>query len=430
VAFKVAMVGWEFPPFMTGGLAVHCYELTRALAAKGAEIDFFMPKTSRDISVPWMRIRQVEMGPGAGGVAKFGGYPMPLAIAAAQASRSKKNPSPNPGSNPGSKGSAGLQQSYGWSFFDEVARFNYYAAQAIAAAHREEHYDLIHCHDWITAGAGAEASRATGVPLVVTIHSTESDRTAGLWPFEHIVHREIEACENATRVIAVSKRTKQQLVEKYGVPAEKVSPVHNAVSWNDCASGTVGKARAKAMLGLKHDEPVVLFHGRLCIQKGPEFFLRAAKRVLEKEPNARFFVSGGGDMMPRLIEMSFDLGIADRIVFVGQVPLDKVPLVYEASDVYILTSPSEPFGITVLEAMACGTPCVVTPTSGVSEIVASCLHAEYWDVDQIATRVVALLRLPELKQELAENGFREVQRISWDKVAEETLKVYAQVARR
>ena len=400
---RIAMLGWEFPPFISGGLGVHCYELTKALARKGVEIDFFMPDAGQPVNAPWMNVVRV-------------GCPEKKE----DLQRSRAGPygpefrrlfSMKPG-----------KDFFSMGFFDAVWAYNELAGRAVAEMNATRHYDLIHGHDWITMNAGIAAKKLTGRPLVFFVHSTEYDRTANLSPFQWIVGIEKAGVDAADLVMTNSRMMERQLWEKYGAGRQKTRVVYNAV---DACRFQCDRALEKAGFGMAGK--IVLFHGRLSIQKGPDFFLMAAKKVLEKEPDTTFVVSGKGDFLERLVKLAIDLGIEDRVVFTGYLPDEKLPLLYAASDVYVLPSVSEPFGITVLEAMAAGTPVIVSKTTGASEIVRHCLRVDFWDVDEMANKIIALLRYGELKEVLTDGAGTEVRGFSWGKAAEETIQVYCEL---
>lgn len=387
------MLGWEFPPFLSGGLGIHCYYLTRELAKKGVEIDFFMPKTRETISVPWMNIIQVDLS----GLKEIHGV-YKTAV--------EKNGFINLG------------------FFEAVEAYNNACSLLIKELSKKRKYDLLHGHDWIVMKTGINAKKELNIPLILSFHSTEYDRTANLFPYQFILEIEKEGAREADRIITVGKIVKKCLLEKFGANSDKIRVIYNAVDHKKFS-----KKASKKELGFPNEVKIVLFHGRLSVQKGPEFFLRAAKRVLEKEKKVRFIVSGKGDLLPRLAELSIELGIQDKVVFTGYTPDEQLPLMYAASDVYVLSSVSEPFGITVLEAMASGTPCIVSKTSGVSELIRNCLRVDFWDVDEMASKILSVIRNECLKKELEENGRKEVNGITWEKVASETLEVYEEVAK-
>lgn len=377
---KVAMVGWEYPPFQTGGLAVHCYELTHALAAKGVKVDFYMPRTDSEVVVQDRNIRIIPVAH-----ARFGAYI--------------------------------TRQAYGPEFFSNVHAFNNEAAERIARSDRRERYDLIHHHDWMTAFAAMKAKYAMGKPMVSTFHSTEFDR-AGMWPNEYILNTEKQALANADRVITVSNYMKGRLVEKLGADEKKIRVIYNAIDAGEF------KKRWDVTHG---KERIILFLGRLAEQKGPAQFLHAAKLVAERERNVRFVIAGTGEMLGYLINLAISLGIGGKVTFIGYLPDEQKRYVYAKSDVYVMPSVSEPFGITALEAMASGTPVLLSKTSGAAEITPHRLTVDFWDVNGMAEKIIALLRYKVLSETLAKEEFADVVNLTWDKIAEQTIGVYEEV---
>ena len=413
------MLGWEFPPFVSGGLGTHCYELTKALAKRGIEIDFFMPKTKYDISEPWLRIYQADWS-------FFDTYDFQHARLA---------PISYSGYMSGPAG-AGItksmlkalseragDKSYDLGFFEAVGTYNYLAGLMVEKLNPERHYDVVHCHDWIASRAGISIKKTTGLPLVTTIHSTEYDRTADLWPFDWILGIEKAAVAESDQVITVSKRSAQLLEDKLAADPAKVNVVYNAID-----AGKFPKHRETLKESGKATR-VVLYHGRLSVQKGVEFFLRAAQKVLSKDRNVRFFISGKGDLLSRLVEMTFDLGISDRVTFLGYVSDDQLKRIFCTSDVLVLPSVSEPFGIVALEAMASGVPTMVSKTSGVAEVVKSCLTVDFWDTDEMASKILSMLAYSPLSDEMRESSITETESITWDESARRTIDVYEKAIR-
>jgi len=361
------MLGWEYPPFKVGGLGTHCYGLTRSLADKNVKVDFYMPKTKHKFDNDKDNLAIIEVG----------------------------ETEIFPYDRPEDKELAG-------QFFEAVYRYNDLLVSRI-----EGKYDAIHCHDWLTMKAGVALKEKLGVPLVLTVHSTEYDRSGWLYPNQWFIDIEREGMEKADKVIAVSHFTKRVIVEKYGIHPDKISVVHNAVY-------PIGEGEKKN---------IVLFLGRLTIQKGPEFFLKTAKKVLEYE-DTRFVVAGMGDMLPRLISQAVDMGISNRVIFTGKLTEEEVRHVYQISSVYVMPSVSEPFGITALEAISAGTPTIVSNTAGVSEAFQNCLRVDFWDTDEMANKIIALLRYDALRNTMNEHSKREIELFTWDRVAENTLSVY------
>jgi len=371
---KVAMIGWEYPPFKAGGLATHCYGLTRSLADKNAKVYFFMPKTKHKIKNDKKNLKILE----AGEIDIF------------------------PYDRPDSKEIEG-------GFFEAVYKYNaLVAAKVKVSVKTNGKYDVVHCHDWLTMKAGIQVKEETGIPLVLTIHSTEYDRSGWLYPNQWFIDIEREGMEKADRIIAVSHFTKRVIVEKYGINPDKISVVHNAVY----------------PIPENHKQEIVLFLGRLTIQKGAEYFLHAAGKVLDYEPDARFVVGGAGDMMPQLINQAVDMGISDHVIFTGRLTEEEVKHIYGISSVYVMPSVSEPFGITALEAISAGTPTIASKTAGFSEAFKNCLRVDFWDVDEMANKIISLLRYDPLHRTLAKEGKREIDLFTWDRVADKTIDVY------
>ena len=295
------------------------------------------------------------------------------------------------------------------NFFEAVHRYNQLVvAKVKAVAKAEGKFDFIHAHDWLTMEAATILKQEMGVPMVLTIHSTEYDRSGWLNPNQWFVDIEKKGMEQADGIIAVSYFTKRVIVEKYGINPDLISVVHNAVY--PVAEGKKQK--------------IVLFLGRLTIQKGAEFFLKAARKVLDYEPDVHFVVAGIGDMLPRLIDQAVDLGISNKVIFTGRLTEDEVKHIYGISSVYVMPSVSEPFGITALEAISAGTPTIASKTAGVCETFSNCLKIDFWDSDEIASKILSLLRYESLRESLAENGKKEVELFTWDNVAGKTVDVY------
>jgi len=374
---KIAMIGWEYPPFKAGGLATHCYGITRSLADKNAKVFFFMPKTKHNARSDKKNLKVIEVGE-----AEIFPYDRPDA------------------------------KEIGGQFFEAVYKYNALVnAKVQASIKTNGKFDVIHCHDWLTMKAGIAIKEETGTPLVLTIHSTEYDRSGWVFPNQWFIDIEKEGMEKADRIIAVSNFTKNVIVEKYGINPDKVTVVHNAVY----------------PLEEGHKQELVLFLGRLTIQKGAEFFLKAANKVLEYEPDTRFVVAGAGDMLPKLVDQAVDMDISDSVIFTGRLTEDEVKHIYGISSVYVMPSVSEPFGITALEAISAGTPTIASKTAGFSEAFKNCLRVDFWDTDEMANKIISLLRYDPLHKTLAKEGRREIDLFTWDRVADKTMMVYNEV---
>jgi glycogen synthase len=390
---KVLMFGWEFPPFNTGGLGTHCYHLTKALSKRHHQITFVMPRVGKDIKHDFLNVLQADEAK----IIEIGCNLTPY-IPSFDIKFAPR----------GGKG----EELYGRDLFSRVETYTKLALKAV----KNESCDVIHSHDWMTFRAGALAKKAKGKPLVVTVHSTEYDRNP-LTPNPWIMHAEWEGMYEADRIIAVSNYMKERIMEKYGVPEWKIDVIYNAVETSEFYGD-------KIMFGM--NERVVLFLGRLAMQKGPDNFLRAAKKVLEKEKNVRFLIVGTGHMMPQLINEAIGLGIAGNVTFTGY--RESILECYKMADLYVMPSISEPFGITALEAMASGVPVIVSKQSGVSEVMRHAMKVDFWDIDSMADKMIGVLRYAPIKSEMVRNGGMEVSRLTWDSIAERTEGLYSRMA--
>jgi len=448
---KVLMLGWEFPPFISGGLGTACYGLTKAMSEIGTEVLFVLPKpvesqftTHVRLMTPALRraavpaeapveIGQVYQTSGMPGVTfqtveagfGFGPYDRPETRARRLAELEQERRVraeaglKTAGVDPSVAELAALIENaassgahYGGDLFSEIER---YAKLSAIIASREQ-FDIVHAHDWMTYRAGIAASAITGKPLVVHVHSTEFDRS-GEHVNQQIYDIERQGMHFAARVICVSHLTKSIVISRYGVPAGKVDVVYNAVDFN-------GTAPPVDIPAIQTNEKIVLFLGRITMQKGPEYFLRAAKKVLDVVPNVRFIMAGSGDMIKSSVEMAAGLGIGHRVLFTGFLRGPDVERVFRMADLYVMPSVSEPFGIAPLEALSNDVPVLISKQSGVSEILRHALKVDFWDVDEMANKIIAVLRHNSLHRTLREQGSIEVRKLSWIDSARHCLSVY------
>lgn len=379
------MFGWEFPPFNSGGLGVACLGLTKALSGRGYEVIFVMPK-KLDLATPWARMVFAD-------VSDVAGYVVNASVSAY-----------------GDRQLTG-DTIYAQDLFAEVARYRERGAQIAQA----EDFDIIYAHDWLSFGAGVEAKRVSGKPLIVHVHATEFDRCGGTSGMnEHVFSVEREGMLAADRVVAVSEYTKQIIVRYYGIPEAKIQVVYNGIDDSTLPpSGEVRRMRSLKDAGHK----IVLFLGRLTLQKGPDYFLRAAKRALEKDTSLIFVISGAGDMEQRMLEMSAELGISGHVLFTGHLSGADRSEMYSTADLFVMPSVSEPFGIAPLESMKMGTPVLISKQSGVAEVVRHALKVDFWDIDEMANKIVAAANHAPLKAILSENARSEADRLSWANAA-------------
>lgn len=444
---KVFMLGWEFPPFISGGLGTACHGLTKALNDLGMQITFVIPKAvESDFSthVKMLSPLQCKMTPvsideetAAQQAKEFGNVTFhaipstlkPYITPEYYQQKIEEILKQRPGQTFRGKGlEASIkewldkyeqseivsQSQYGGDMYSEVHR---YAAYAVRLAIQED-FDLIHAHDWMTYPAGIAVASVTGKPLIVHVHSTEFDRS-GENVNQMIYNIERHGLHAATKIIAVSYLTRNIIISRYGVLGEKVEVVYNGVEQN-------GENRSLAFnkVGIRSDEKIVLFLGRITMQKGPEYFLMAARKVLEEIENVKFVMAGTGDMMHRIIEMAAQMGIGHKVLFTGFLRGDDVNKVYQMADLYVMPSVSEPFGIAPLEALNHDVPVLISKQSGVSEVLTHVLKVDFWDVNEMANKIIAVLKYPPLQLTLREHGNFEVRRLRWSGAAQKCQAIY------
>ncbi len=391
---KVLMFGWEFPPFKSGGLGTACYGLTKGLASNGIHVTFVMPVTPEGakakfvklISASNIKIKKIDS----------------LLTAYMTSNSYEENYS-----------NAKRKHVYGRDLFDEVAR---YSLRAVKIAREEEH-DLIHAHDWMTYQAAINAKKISKKPLVVHLHATEFDRTGGN-PDPRISHVEWQGLKEADKIITNSNYSKENIIKHYKINPDKIDVVH----WG------IDEAPLK-----QHDvkkDKTVLFLGRVTLQKGPDYFIQVAKKVLDYEPSTRFIIAGDGDMLPKIIDRTAELGITDKVIFTGALAGEDVNKAFQTADLYVMPSVSEPFGLVALESLKNGTPILISKTSGVSEVIKHALKADFWDLDDMTGKIVAVLRHNALKEELAKNGHQEAQKFNLEDPAKKVMQSYLEVLKR
>lgn len=390
------MFGWEFPPHNSGGLGTACFGLTRGLNNQGVKVTFVLPKHYPNMKSDFVKLIFANINV-VGIKSLLVGY-----MAAEEYSRELVKCGIGPG----------MQNMYGQNLFEEVYR---YSKKASSIARTEKH-DVIHAHDWMAYQAGILAKKESGKPLVIHVHATEFDRTGGN-PNEYVYNIEKQGMYEADAIIAVSNFTKDKIIKYYGINESKVSVVHNAIDFKyEYFLG--GK------LGIKKKNKIVLFLGRITLQKGPDYFLYAAKKCLEIDPEIKFIFAGSGDMEPFIVEKAAELGIACNVLFAGFLRGSEVDKAYQMADVYVMPSVSEPFGLTALEAIKNRTPVIISKQSGVSEVIKNCLVVDFWDVNELANKILATLRYEALRECLIVDGFDEVKKFSWDEPARKCIEVY------
>jgi len=427
---KVFMLGWEFPPFISGGLGTACYGLTKAMDQLGVEVIFVLPRIVEGQYASHVKL----LSPGS----LLGKYSCigvtGLKCAKVHMIDSPLQPYSTPdlyerqvaellskkrGGQPARLSSASQLiggVDYAGDMYNEVHR---YAAVAVKLAAQEE-FDIVHAHDWMTYPAAIAVSKMSGKPLVIHVHSTEFDRS-GENVNQMIYDIERAGMHHADKVIAVSYFTRNIIINRYGVSEDKVEVVHNGVEHN----GNGNKMLSE--IGIGKDEKVVLFLGRITMQKGPEYFLMAAKKVLEVMDNVKFVMAGSGDLMHRAIEMAAELGIGSKVLFTGFLHGEDVQRIYKMADLFVMPSVSEPFGIVPLEALENDVPVIISKQSGVSEVLRHALKIDFWDVDEMANKIVAVLRYPPLGITLRNYGNYEVRKLRWRDSALRCARIYEQL---
>lgn len=392
---KILMFGWEFPPHNSGGLGTACFGLTRALSRENAEVLFVLPRKI-DVDVSFARIIFADENSANTECKKvFSGY-----ITGTEYSLLKDN----------------LPDFYGNTLMEEVL---HYASLAGGIA-KLENPNIIHAHDWLSFPAGLEAKKAVNKPLILHVHATEFDRTGGQGVNQYVYEIEKSAMNEADGIIAVSNFTKEKIIQHYCISPDKITVIHNGVDEEDYHQLPARLEEIKKVAGQK----IVLFAGRITIQKGPEYFVRAAKKVLEYYPDVLFVVSGSGDMQQQMMnEVSF-LGIGDKVIFTGWLRGDDLSALYQAADLYVMPSVSEPFGIIPLESIVNGTPVIVSKQTGVSEVLTHALKVDFWDIDEMANKILGVLQNKVLETTMQEESRKEVKKLNWKSSAKKVIDIY------
>ncbi|MBU0652792.1 MAG: glycosyltransferase family 4 protein [Proteobacteria bacterium] len=418
---RILMFGWEFPPRMSGGLGTACYGITAALAGLGHRITFVLPRDGEAGATPFLDLVSTAGIP-VSDADRDDGTEKTLRRLALRPVPSLLHPYLDAGRYRTLYLSEGKKfpitaDVYGLDLIAEVIRYG----RAGGVLARTSTFDVIHAHDWMTVPAALLARRISGRPLVLHIHSLEYDRS-GENVNDEIFAIEREGMEKADRIIAVSHRTKRMIAERYAIPEEKISVVYNAVSQKEARQAY----RTERPRGRK----MVLFLGRITFQKGPDYFVEAAAQVLRVLPDVTFVMAGAGDMMGRMIERIGALGIGDHFHFTGFLQGEEIERIFSLSDLYVMPSVSEPFGISPLEAMSYDVPVILSRQSGVSEILRHALKVDFWDVREMAAKIIAVLKHPVLADKLAEKAREELRKIRWETAAEKITAIYRETAGR
>jgi len=423
---KVLMFGWEFPPHISGGLGTACYGLTKGLSTiEDIELIFVVPKAYGDEEQNKLKLIA------AGDVSVCGRLKILKELEKSLQYievKSKLVPYTDPedfwhqqsvsGEKSGTplkideKGRIKFTGKYGANLFKEISD---YALTANLIA-RDNEFDIIHAHDWLTYPAGIAAKQVSGKPLVIHVHATDFDRSGGnVNP--NVFAIEKKGMEAADKIITVSNLTRNVVIEKYGISPDKVETVYNAVE----------PVQQKRDLKLKKgvDEKIVTFLGRITMQKGPEYFVEAANKVLQKMDDVRFVMAGNGDLTNKMIRRTAELGISNKFHFTGFLKGDEVFEMLNMSDVYIMPSVSEPFGISPLEAMQSNVPVILSRQSGVAEILTHAKKVDFWDTDAMADAIHGILKYPALSKMFIKHGKKEAERLKWEDSACNVCSIYS-----
>ena len=415
---KVLMFGWEFPPHILGGLGTASYGLTKGLAQQeDMQITFCIPKPWGDEDQSFLKIIGMNSVPIVWRDVQWdyvknrvGNYMDPQLYydlrdhIYADFNYMHTN----------DLGCMEFSGRYPDNLHEEIN--NYSIVAGVVA--RQQDFDIIHSHDWLTYPAGIHAKQVSGKPLVIHVHATDFDRSRGnVNPTVYSIEK--NGMDHADCIMCVSELTRQTVINKYYQDPRKVFTVHNAVS-------PLSQEIQDIVPHKNPKEKIVTFLGRITMQKGPEYFVEAAAMVLKRAHHVRFVMAGSGDMMDAMIRLAAERGIADRFHFPGFMRGKQVYEVLKASDVYIMPSVSEPFGISPLEAMQCSVPTIISKQSGCAEILSKCIKTDYWDIHAMADAIHAICTYPALYEYLRDEGKKEVDGIVWEKVGVKIRGLYEQ----
>ncbi len=410
---KVLMLGWEYPPFMGGGLGIATRDLTKYLTKKNIDITLILPYAPENFKthVKIIAVNQkkyfkqkilkelLKKNLLIHGYTNVEEYNKKIEIIERYYNEKNNN---------------SIKKIYGENLFEEVEKYTLGAENVI----KNISFDIIHAHDWMTYKAAIKIKEKTGKKLVLHIHATEYDRTGGNNLNSYVYNIEKEGFEKADKIIAVSNYTKNILVEKYNINPNKIEVAHNGIEKEETKIEEID-------IGELKNKDYLLFLGRVTLQKGPEYFVEAAKRVLEVKKDAYFVFAGTGDKTNEIIQKTLEHGIHKNFYFYNkQVNRNEVYTLFKNAKAYVLSSVSEPFGITPLEAIAVKTPVIISKQSGVSEVLQNALKVDFWDINKMAHYMANILKHEPLKETLAEHSHEELNRISWDNTAEKVKKVY------
>lgn len=413
---KILMFGWEFPPHLSGGLGAACQGLTKHLSKLGVEITFVLPRSFDTRFASHMRVVEgqnvrIERG-------RLTGKKQIEILAVASELRPYQNQVDGSvrhrfleGSEPAGDSLLDFGKEYAGDLFQDVKRY----AEVGGVLSATERFDIIHAHDWMSFPAALEAQRQTGKPLILHVHSTEFDRS-GEHPNEAIYQIERQSLHAADKVIAVSHRTEEILISRYQLSPDKIEVVHNAVEKDG------GAIKKKTVKGLK--DKFVLFLGRVTFQKGPEYFVEAARQVLKQMKHVRFVMAGAGDLLPKMIERIAELRLQDHFHFTGFLEGPETEEILDQADLFVMPSVSEPFGIAPMEAILHHVPVIISKQSGVGEVLPHAVKVDFWNVGELSAKIMELLKKPALAKKIVKETEKDLKSVDWDHSASEVLRIY------
>lgn len=417
------MFGWEFPPYSVGGLGVACHGLAKSMTKLGMSITFVVPKAPKDAKSHFLNLLVAErISIGESDIEEIEGINlqkidsllMPYMNADRYSSLveylKKRGGTIENFMYSNESGSFDSKNQYGINLYEEICR---YANKAAIIARREA-FDIIHVHDWHVFRAGIIAKEVSGKPLVIHIHNTAFDRSGGN-PSKREYEIEKEGFGKADKIIAISNHVKKKLLEHYGVDPNKIIVAHNGIDTEDyCFKCSERHIKNK----------IVLYAGRVTLQKGPEYFVKAAAKICQTRDDVTFIMAGGGDMLTSMIELAAGLRISDKFVFTDWYSKTEGETLMNMADVFVMPSVSEPFGLVPLEAMLQRTPTIISKQSGVSEVLENSLKVDFWDIDELANKILSVLDYDSLRTHLVEMGEQEAKAMTWDKAAFECKRVF------
>jgi glycogen(starch) synthase len=430
---RIMMIGWEYPPSITGGLGIACRGLAKEVAARGHKVYFILPRVygnepmdpgvhliglnTRDLPVSNAELEEMllhfaeQHKDEIRNLLPYGAYDSPeigreeiasnLEFIRKQLAKQIEADSP--------RAEYLLQGGYGSDLYQQIQLY----ADFVSLLARRLRVDIIHAHDWMTFPAGLGAMVQSGRPLLAHVHATEFDRS-GIHGNRYVEDLERHTFHRSNAVVTVSNYTRSIIINRYQVAPDRAFAVHNAVETE----------KLEEPCTRPFPQKMVTFLGRITFQKGPDYFVKAARKVIDETQNVRFVMVGTGDMYPRMIELAADLGIGKYFHYTGFLNREQIKKIYSMSDLYVIPSVSEPFGLTALEAMSQGVPVIVSKQSGVSEVIQNAVKVDFWDVDAIAGAIKKILHDEELHSQMREGGLQEVQQISWAQSAEQMENVY------